>query len=82
MRMMFSNIFQIPYLKGTSRKHLISFLSTLLVHDDSSLANLHAWERQYGDSLLKQHLIPWRSSSYVDATVGRRTSFSSILVVA
>ena len=70
MGMMFPNTFQIPYLKGTSRKHLISFLSTLFFHDDSYLASLHAWEGKYGDSLMRQHLFLWISSSYVDATVG------------
>ena len=67
MRMMSPNAFHIPCLKGTFGKHLISFLSTLLFHDDSSLANLHAWEGQYGDLLMIQHLIPWRNLSYVDA---------------
>ena len=66
MGMMFPNTFQIPYLKGTSRNHLISFLITLLVHDD----NYFSWERQYEDSLMRQHLITWMSSSYVDATIG------------
>ena len=70
MGMMVPTTFQIPFLKGTSRQHLIASLSTLLIHDDSNLASLHAWEGQYGDSLMKQHLIPWRSSSYGDATVG------------
>ena len=70
MGMMIPNTFQIPCLKGTSGQHLIAFLSTLLVHDDSYLANLHAWEGQYGDSLMRQDLIPWRSISYVDATTG------------
>ena len=70
MEMLIPNIFQIPCLKGVSRHHLIAFLSTLLIHDDSYLANFHAWERQYGDSLLTQHLIIWGRSSYVDATLG------------
>ena len=70
MGMLFTNTFQIPCLKGSSRQHLIAFLSTLLIHDDSYLANLPAWERQYGDSLLTQHLIIWRRSSYVDSKVG------------
>ena len=67
---MIPNTFQIPCLKGTSRKHLIASLSTLLVHDDSYSANLHAWEGQYGDLMMRQHLIPWRSLSYVDAIGG------------
>ena len=72
MGMMVPNEFQIPCLKGTSRQHLIASLSTLLSHDDSPLASLHAWEGKFGDSLMRQHLIPWRSLSYVDATVGGR----------
>ena len=43
MGMMIPNTFQIPYLKGTSRKHLIASLSTLIIHDDNYLACLHAW---------------------------------------
>ena len=70
MGMMIPNTFQTPFLKGTSRQHLIASLSTLLVHDDTYLASLHAWERKYGDSLMRQHLIPCRSISYVDATGG------------
>lgn len=74
MGMMFPNTFQITYLKGTSRQHLVAFLSTLLFHDDSYLANLHAWEGKYGDLLMRQHLINWRSLSYVDATTRRGDS--------
>ena len=72
MGMMVPTIFQIPFLKGTFGQHLIASLSTLLIHDDNHLASLHAWEGKFGDSLMRQHLIPWRSSSYVDATVGGR----------
>ena len=70
MGMIIPNEFQIPCLKGTSGQHLITFLSTLLVHYDSYLANLHAWEGQHGDLLMRQHLIPWGILSYVDATIG------------
>ena len=52
MGIMVPNTFQIPFLKGTSRQHLIASLSTLLLHDDSYLANLHAWEEQCGDLLM------------------------------
>ena len=72
MGRMFPNTLQTPCLERTSRQHLIASLSTLLTHDDSHLASLHAWEEQFGDSLMRQHLIPWRSTSYVDATVGGR----------
>ena len=68
MGMMITNKFQIPCLKRTPIQHLIASLSTLLIHDDSYLASLHAWERQSGDLLMRQHLIPWRILSYVDAT--------------
>ena len=60
----------ISFLKGTSRQHLIAFFSTQLVHYDSDLANLHAWEGKYGDLLMRQHIILWRSISHVDATTG------------
>ena len=70
MGMMVPNEFQIPCLKGTSIQHLISSLSTLVTHDDSYLASLHAWEGKYGDLLMRQHLITWMIISYVDATVG------------
>ena len=70
MGMIVPNTFLIPFPKGTFGHNLISFLSTLLIQDDSSLANLHAWEGQYGDSLMRHHFIPWRSISYVDARIG------------
>ena len=82
MGMVIPNVFQIPCLKGTSRKHLIASLSTLLVHDDSYSANLHAWEGQYGDLLMRQHLILLRRISIADATVGGGRLLSSILVVS
>ena len=70
MGMIVPNTFQIPFLKGTPGQHHISFLSTLLTPDDRYLDNLHAWEGQYGDLLMRQHLIIWRSISHVDSTVG------------
>ena len=51
MGMMIPRTVQIQFLKGTSRQPLISSLSTLLFHDDSYLASLHAWERQYGEAI-------------------------------
>ena len=41
-------IFQIPFLKGTSRHHFFILLSISLLHDDSLIANLHAEEEKCG----------------------------------
>ena len=70
MGMIVPNTFLIPFPKGTFGHNLISFLSTLLVHDDIYLANLHAWKGQYGYLLMRRHLDIWRRISYVDATAG------------
>ena len=75
MGMIVLNTFQTPCLERTSRQHLVASLSTSLFHDDGHLgcspnASLYAWERHYGDSLLRHHHITWRSLSYEDATGG------------
>ena len=70
MGMVDPNIYQTACLKKAFIPPIVLSIYILLSHDDSYLASLHAWEGQYGDSLMRQHLIPWRSSSYVDATVG------------
>ena len=75
MGMIFPNIFQIPCLKKASKQHIVASMDILLFHDDSYLglspkANLHTWEKQLGDLLMRQHLVPWRSLSYEDATGG------------
>ena len=71
---------QTPCLERTSRQHIVVSLSILLLHDDSQLgctpnANLYAWERHYGVSLLRQHLILLESSSYEDATGRGKETF-------
>ena len=74
------NAFQTPCLERTSRQHLVASLSISRFHDDGYLgcspnASLHAWEGHYGDLLMRQHHIPWRSSSYEDATGGGKENF-------
>ena len=77
--MMVPNIFQIPCLKKASRQHIVVSMGIPRFHDDSYLglspkANLHTWEEQLGDLLMRQHLVPWRSLSYEDATGGGEES--------
>ena len=75
MGMIVPNIPQIPSLNKASRKYIFSSMGVLLLHEDSYLgwspkANLHTWEEQLGDLLMRQHLVPWWSLSYEDATGG------------
>ena len=42
-------IFQISFLKGTSRHHFAILLSISPLHDDGLIANLHAEEGKCGD---------------------------------
>ena len=42
-------IFQIPFLKGTSRHQFFILLSISPLHDDGLIADLHAEEDQCGD---------------------------------
>lgn len=75
MGMIVPNVFQIPCLERTSRKHLVASLGILLLYDDSYLGwspkvNLHTWEGKYGDLLMRQNIIPWRSLFYGDAIRG------------
>ena len=76
MGMIAPNIFQIPCLKKAFGQHVVDSMAILLLHDDSYLgwspkANLNTWEEQFGDLLMRQHLVPWRSLSYEDAIGGR-----------
>ena len=75
MGMIDPNTYQISCLKKTSRPHIVTSMGILLLHDDSYLgwspkANLHTWEGKLRDVLMIQHLLPWRSLSYTDATGG------------
>ena len=52
-------IFQIPFLKRTSRHHFLILLSTLSFHDDGLIVDLHAEEGQCGnmiDDIASLHL--------------------------
>ena len=71
MGMIDTDKYQIPCLKKASRKHIVASMGILLLHDDSYLgwspkANLHIWEGQLGDVLMRQHLFAWRNLSYKD----------------
>ena len=73
MGMIVPNISQITCLKKASRQHIVASMGVLLLHDDNYLgwspkANLHTWEGQLGDVLMRQHLVPWRILLYEDAT--------------
>ena len=75
MGMKVPNIFQIPCLKKASIRHIVSSMGIPVFHDNSYFglspkANLHSWEEQLGDLLMRQNLVPWRSLSYEDATGG------------
>ena len=87
MGMIVPNVFQIPCLKRAYRKHLVSSMGILLLHDDRYLgwspkANLHIWEGQLGDVLMRQHLVPWRSLSYEDAIGGQEEALQFTFVVS
>ena len=75
MGMIIPNIFQNPYLKKASRQKNVASMGVLLLLDDSYLGwfpkvNLHTWERQLGDLLMRQNLVPWRGLSYEDSIGG------------
>ena len=76
MGMIIPNMFQIPCLKKASRPHIVSSMDIPLVHDESPLefspkACLYIWEEQFGDLLMRQHLVHWRSLSHGDVSGGR-----------